>query len=404
MRWISMLTALLVTVSLYLLLMERDRVMAFAGAEPAATVDAPEPPPKVNRVAVVAFRSSAQDVDSTVLVRGETEAAREVDVRAETDGRMISEPRRKGATVEAGDLLCELDPGTRDSTLAQAEAALAEARARLPEARATVTQAESQLEEAQINDRAARGLAERGFASDTRVASTASAVSGAEAALVSAQAGLEAAQTRIRTAEASVAAARKEIERLTIAAPFGGLLDSDAAELGTLLQPGSLCATVIQIDPIRLVGYIPETELDEVQLGAEATGRLTSGETVAGTVTFVSRTADPATRTFRVEVEIANGDGSVRAGQTVEIRIAAPAQTAHLLPQSALTLDDAGRLGVRIAAEDGITRFAPVRVLRDTLQGVWVVGLPDIADVIIVGQEFVTEGVPLDVTYREMPQ
>ena len=54
--------------------------------------------------------------------------------------------------------------------------------------------------------------------------------------------------------------AEREIDRLTITAPFGGLLESDAAEIGSLLQPGALCATVIQLDPIKLVGFIPETD------------------------------------------------------------------------------------------------------------------------------------------------
>ncbi|MGC9417557.1 MAG: efflux RND transporter periplasmic adaptor subunit [Rhodovulum sp.] len=403
MRWISMLTALLVMLSLYLFLMQRERVMAFAGAEPvAAGVETPAAETE-RRVSVVVQKSAAQQVQGAVRVRGETRAARQVEVRAETSGRVISEPLRKGATVAEGDTLCRLDPGTRESTLAQAEAALAEARARLPVARATVTQAEAQLDEARINDRAARRLAEGGFASDTRVAGTQSAVSAAEAALVSAQAGLETAQTAIRTAEANVASARKEIERLTITAPFAGLLDDDTAELGALLQPGALCATVIQLDPIHLVGYVPETELDLIETGAMAGGRFASGREVMGRVSYVSRTADEATRTFRVEIEVENAKGTIRAGQTVEIGIVAPAETAHLVPQSALTLDDRGRLGVRLA-KDGVARFAPISVLRDTIDGFWVTGLPEPAEVIVVGQEFVTDGVPIAVTYRETPE
>ncbi|ARE38509.1 putative Co/Zn/Cd efflux system membrane fusion protein [Rhodovulum sp. P5] len=401
MRWISMLTAMLVTLSLYLLLMERESVMAFAGAQPAAEPDTAAKVDTLRRVSVVAQRSVARPFAAHVLVRGQTEAAREVDVRAETGGRVISEPLRKGATVAEGSVLCELDPGTREASLAQAEAALAEAKARLPEAGAGVTRAEAQLTEAEINDRAARRLSEEGFASETRVAATASAVSTAKAALVSAQAGLEAAQTAIRTAEASVAAARKDIERLTIRAPFAGVLDSDAAELGALMQPSSLCATVIQLDPIHLVGYVPETELGKIQPGALATGRLASGHTVQGVVSFIGRMADTDTRTFRVEVEIDNSDGMIRAGQTAEILIAAPAQNAHLLPQSALTLDDAGRLGVRLAADGDVARFAPVEVLNDTLEGIWVQGLPQDANVIVVGQEFVSDGVPIRVTQRE---
>ena len=68
-----------------------------------------------------------------------------------------------------------------------------------------------------------------------------------------------------------------------------------------------------------------------------------------------------------------------------------------------MTLNDEGLLGVRVV-EDGVVRFVPVRMLRDTATGVWLSGLPEVADVITVGQEFVTEGVEVQVTYEELTQ
>ena len=352
----------------------------------------------------MAIDSVAREVDSAVVTRGRTEAARQVIVRAETSGQVISEPLRKGAFVEAGQMLCEIDPGTRETQVAQAEAQLASARASLPEAQARVAEARAALEEAQINNRAASQLSEGGFASETRVASTRAAVSSAEAALEAAQSGVEGAKSQVQTAEAAVAAAQKEIERLTITAPFSGLLESDSAELGVLLQAGSDCATILQLDPIKLVGFIPETEVGRVETGAQAGARLATGEEVTGQVTFLSRSADSSTRTFRVEVQVPNPDLAIRDGQTVEIAISAEGANAHLLPQSALTLDDDGALGVRWVDEENKARFAPVSVLRDTVDGIWVTGLPEEARVITRGQEYVVEGVPVKVTLEELTQ
>jgi multidrug efflux system membrane fusion protein len=76
----------------------------------------------VNAIGVVAIHSRAQIIDNAVLVRGQTEAQRQVDARAETSGRVVSEPLRKGAFVEAGQIMCELDAGTREAALAEAEA------------------------------------------------------------------------------------------------------------------------------------------------------------------------------------------------------------------------------------------------------------------------------------------
>ncbi|WP_297771917.1 efflux RND transporter periplasmic adaptor subunit, partial [uncultured Roseovarius sp.] len=283
-------------------------------------------------------------------------------------------------------------------------ARLTEAHARVPEAEARAEEARAQLEEARINYNAAQNLVENGFASQTRVASTRAAVSSAQAAVQSATSGLEAAKAGIESARAAVAAAENEIERLTISAPFSGVLETDTAELGSLLQPGALCATVLQLDPITLVGFVSELQVERVQMGAPAQARMASGRSVEGQVTFISRAADDTTRTFRVEIKVPNPELGLRDGETAEITIGAEGKNAHLLPQSALTLNDDGTLGLRIVDAEDKAKFVPVTLLRDTPSGVWLTGLPDEADVIIIGQEFVTDGVSVEPVYQELSQ
>lgn len=407
MRIIPVLIAILVSASLYVLVIKRDAVLAFAAGDDAVAAEEAtaqtEPEPE-RLVSVVALKSRAQSIDSAVLLRGRTEAARQVIVAAETSGKVISEPLRKGTYVEAGQELCRLDPGTRPATLAETEARHAEAAARLPEAEAQLISANAVLTEARINENAARKLSAGGFASETRVAAATAALEQALAAVQSAKAAVEAAKAGVRAADAAVATVKKDIERLVVTAPFSGLLESDTAELGSLMQPGAPCATVIALDPIKLVGFVPETEVDKVEVGELAGARLVTGRDLVGRVTFLSRTADPQTRTFRVEVEVANADLSIRDGQTVEIVISSQGRSAHLLPQSALTLADDGELGVRVVGDGDRAGFVPVTLLRDSVDGVWLAGLEDEADVIVEGQEFVTDGVRVAVTFREAGQ
>ena len=402
MRIFPILTAILVGAALYALTLKREAVLDFAGATPAMIGAAAEDRPgQPTGVSVVAMLSKAQPVETVVVVRGQTEAARQVEVRAETSGKVVSDPLRKGAFVSEDDLLCRLDPGTREVSLADARAGLAEAQAARPEAQARIAEAEARLSEAQINQNAATQLSQDGFASQTRVASTDSAVEAARAAVESARAGLESAAARVQSAEAGVAAAETELERLDIRAPFSGLLESDTAEIGALLQAGGLCATVIQLDPIVLVGFVPETDVDRVEVGARAGAQLASGQTATGRVTFLSRAADPQTRTFRTEIEVANDDLSIRDGQTVEIVIQSDGESAHLLPQSAMTLNDDGDLGVRVADDADTAQFYEIAIIRDTPDGVYVTGLPDTARVITLGQEYVSDGTPVVPTMQE---
>ncbi|MEM9392492.1 MAG: efflux RND transporter periplasmic adaptor subunit [Pseudomonadota bacterium] len=375
MRLASVFFAVFVSALLYAFVFERDRVDEALGRTPPELAEtqveteteapATTPAPQPGRVSIIAMESKAAEIDSAVVLRGRTEPARTVAVAAEVSGRIISAPIRRGVSVEAGDILCQLDPGTAEVTLAEAQA---------------------RLEEAQISASAAAELAEEGFVSTTRRASTTAA--------------LEAARAAVRRAE-------RAIEDLVVSAPFAGVLEDDTAELGAYLSPNSgnaHCATVLQLDPIKIVGFVPETLVSQVSLGAAAGARLSDGQTVQGSVSFIARQADETTRTFRVEVEVPNANLNIRAGQTAEVGVEAEGKVAHLLPASSLTLDDQGRLGVRHVVDGDagpVAGFAPVTVVRDTVDGIWVSGLPDQIQVIVVGQDFVNAGKPIAVTLRE---
>lgn len=413
MRIFPILAAVVMAALLYMAILERPTLMGFFGVDAEEAPEAEEAAgaqqadtPADKRVKVVVEQLKAQSIDSAVVLRGQTAAARQVDVRAETSAIIISEPLRKGAQIEAGQVMCRLNEGTRRGALDQARAQLAEAQSRVPESEARVEEARARLEEAQINQNASARLNADGFASTTRLASSDAAVATAQAGVSSAQSGLSAARSGIEGAQAAVASAQAELDRLVIKAPFSGLLESDTAELGSFLQPGALCATIIQLDPVKLVGFVPETEVNRVKVGAMAAARLAAdgGGNVQGRVTFLSRSADPQTRTFLTEIEVANPDLAIRDGQTAEILISSAGAEAHLVPQSALTLNDEGTLGLRLVNPDNIVEFHAATLIRDTPDGVWVTGLPAVANVIVVGQEYVIEGVEVAPTRREVTQ
>lgn len=412
MKIIPVITAVLVLGLLYLVVFERERLVDFAQTPPGASAEAEvvtqavveteqEPSSDESVVGVVAFHSVARTVDSAVILRGRTEAARQVTVASETSGLVISEPLRKGAFVNVGEMVCRLDPGTRQASLAEAGARLAEAEGRVPEAQAGVLEASARVREAEINLNAAQKLSEDGFASETRVVSALAAMEAAQAGVQRANSAVASARAGIQAAQAAVASAELEIEKLTITAPFSGLLETDTAELGALMQPGTPCATIIQLNQIKLVGFVPEADVAKVTVGAIAGARLTSGQDVRGRVTFLSRSADEVTRTFRVEVTVENEDLSISDGQTAEILVASEGRNAHLIAQSSLTLDNDGVLGVRTVGEGNIATFMPVTLLRDTADGVWVTDLPEAVDIITVGQEFVIDGVRVAPTFTE---
>ena len=111
-----------------------------------------------------------------------------------------------------------------------------------------------------------------------------------------------------------------------------------------------------------------------------------------GTIRYVAPVADEATRTFQVELEIDNSDGSLRAGGTAELRIPAEQVLAHRISPSLLTLDDAGNVGIKIVNGGGEVEFVVADVALSTSDGIWIVGLPETATIITVGHGFVAPG------------
>ena len=306
-------------------------------------------------VPVMVIESQAQPTVKQLVLRGRTVAARNVSVPAETPGLVVSQPLRKGIVVSEGDVLCRLDPGARMAQLLEVEARLSEAR---------------------IEAEAATTLSEKGFTAETT---------------------LKARQAQLEAAQAQVNLVRLDIARLIIRAPFDGVLETDTAEIGSRLGPGDTCATIIDLSEVKVSGYVSEQEVDQIALGQNAMARLINGRRIPGQISFISRVSDPETRTYLVEVTLPNEDGRIRDGMTAELKIDLPAEIAHMIPQNALTLDDDGRLGVRVA-EGGVARFLPARIISEQIDGVWITGLPETASVIVVGQEFVREGRQIEAT------
>ncbi|SVC48556.1 uncharacterized protein METZ01_LOCUS301410, partial [marine metagenome] len=130
-------------------------------------------------------------------------------------------------------------------------------------------------------------------------------------------------------------------------APFDGYLETFSVKEGDYLNTGAVCATIIDPDPMRLIGEVSEKEINFVKVGANASAELISGRKVEGVVSFVSTSANRGTRTFRVEIDVKNSDRSIRDGVSAQIEIAGDTILAHKISPSILMLGEAGELGIR---------------------------------------------------------
>lgn len=302
--------------------------------------------------------STAQPFHEQVVVRGRTEAVRSVDLKAELSGRIAEVLAEEGSRVAAGAPLVRIALDDREH--------------RLQEARA-------QLRQRELEHKASQSLNKKGFRADT--------------ALAQDQAELDAARARVKAIEL-------ELQKLTITAPFDGVLEERHVELGTFVDKGTPVARLIDEDPFLIVAQVSEAEVGRLSVGDVGRARLATGQEVEGRIRRIGASADPQTRTFRVELEVANPERRLLEGVTADILFEIGTLPAHFVSPAILTLHDSGQIGVRAVGADGRILFHPVRILGDAGTGVWIDGLPEQAEIVTVGQELVRDGDPVRV-FRE---
>ena len=325
---------------------------AYLGEESAAALSGTtEDKAGTAPLATVRTRISNATTRMNVLrFTGRTEAERRIELKVETEGRITELAFQKGDRVRPGQNLVRVALNDRSARLARAEA---------------------QMRQRQLEFEAAQTLAKKNFRSETNVAE---------------------AQAQLEAAQAALASIRIELSQTAVAAPFGGVIEGRLAEQGDYLQKGDPVATLVDLDPILVVAAVPEHQIRHLSLGQVGRVRLLTDAPVTGVVSFIGSLADAGTRTFRIELEVDNADLTLRDGLTSEILLPVGSTRAHFIPRSVITLDDDGRIGVRVIVEQDLVRFMPIEIIGDAPTGFWVDGLPRQVALITVGQEWVRDG------------
>lgn len=182
-----------------------------------------------------------------------------------------------------------------------------------------------------------------------------------------------------------------ELNRTEVKAPFRGYVEK-IIKPGNFINRGEVCAVIIELDPVTFVAEVPEAEIKNIVKGQNVSIMLVTGEIISSKLSFVSKSATPSTRSFRVEAEVKNPDGLIRDGITGTLEINTNKILANQISPSILLLSDSGTLGIRSVNDEGFVEFQPVKILEDTQDGIWVQGIPNDSNLIVRGQGFVENG------------
>lgn len=305
---------------------------------------------------VLVRRIIASEHPNVIELYGQSSANREVALKAETLGLVAEIFVKEGQRVKQGQTVCRQDLNARQ---------------------AQVDQAKANLRAIETDLQAARTLAEKGFQSQTRVTSFEAQLDGAKAALKQAEI---------------------EADNINIRAPFSGLWERQDAQIGDYLSPGMSCGLLVDLSPLKVNAQLTETQIGGIKIGESANIELATGENLTGRITFVEARANPATRTFRTEIQVPNPDLKLKAGVTATVRLTSGETLAQQVPGKVLTLADSGKVGIRYVDSNDIVRFAEVTTIDEDANGMWVTGLPHNTRIIVEGQDFVSIGTNVRVT------
>ncbi len=247
-------------------------------------------------------------VDVLEEYAGRARGAREVEVRARTQGILEERLYNEGELVEEGDALFRIDRAPAQATVTGAQARLQVARAELSQAQREWSRISSLFDRGAISER------ER----DT------------------AQSNLELAQANVAVAEAGLSQAQLDLDYTAVTAPVSGTTSLEDLPEGSLVQQGTLLTTIIQHNPVHVRFALPEDDATIQRRAREAmtasgdldhtlTAELimVDGERYAheGLVDFTASSLDHRTGTVMARAVFPNDEYLIVPGQFVRVRI-----------------------------------------------------------------------------------
>lgn len=336
-----MLLAIVLAVALILWLLSGDNFSA------KDTPPAPQHVAQKQLPQVETRWSEAQPYQATQVAQGQVLPWRSVSIKSQQSGRVEALLRQQGDSVTQGDKLLRLSDEGRSAMLAQAKANLT-------------------LRQTELNS--ARTLGKAQFLSATELTRL---------------------ESELAKAEAELQSATLAVNQTEPVAPFNGVVDRRHIEVGDLIQTGTALLQLVQIDQLKVTAQIPQQHVSALHLGQQVNVRLLDGRQLQGELSFISYAADNATRSYYIEVSVANPQLWRIAGASATLDIALDSAPAHRISPALLSLDNTGQLTVAVVNEQQQVVFYPVQILTADTDGAWVSGLPERAQIITQGAGFV---------------
>lgn len=298
----------------------------------------------------------ARDLEALVSASGKIQPKRQVNVSANTTGRVTRLAVEEGQRVKTGQFLLEIDPRSLAGQLERGEASVAAAKSSLDQAHTSVETAKVNLDLARQNLKRQQDLWKDGLTTKETLERAQNDVAVRESELKARQQDIQTNEQRIRQEEASLSTTKYNMNQVIITAPMDGLVtrraieEGETAVLGTMNNAGSVLLTIADMSLLEAEVEVDETEIPTVQVGqtAKVTIDAVQNRTFKGHVTEIGNspiqtstqnTGQRQATTFKVVITIDETVPDVRPGFTCTAEITtATRQKVTSVPIQALTV------------------------------------------------------------------
>ena len=339
-------------------------------------------------------------IDQSIELQGQTIHNKKIDVKSETSGNIDSIEFSRGDKVSQNAEMITISLEDRNEKLLSAKKDLERLSKELilneKNRDNLLRQNIERIELYEIEYASAKQLIDKGLSSKSKLSLASFNLANAKAdkedikiKFESTLANLEAQISNVKSVLKNI---KLDIDKTSIKAPFDGIISEKMVEETEFISLGTPLFTIIDLDPIKIEGYLSEFDINKVSVGTKAMIEDSNGIKKNGIISFISPSAETSTRTFEITIEADNKDLSYKSGITTKIIIKGSELKAHKIPPSILTLLDDGTVGVKAVDSDNNVTFYPTKTIKDTIDGMWVSGLPEKVNLIVSGQEYISIG------------
>ena len=251
---------------------------------------------KNNEIRVESQIIFSEEINKSITLQGQTIHNRIIDIKSETTGNIVNKNYKRGKIVTSDELLVEISIEDRqeflNSYIKELERNKKEILINEQKRDNLILKTREQIKLYEIEYQSAQQLIDKGLSSKSKLSLASFNLANARSNLMDIELNY---QSQVANLEAQLANIKSKIKNIKIdidntkiGSPFSGIINDSYIEIGDYVRPGNVLFSVVDLNPIKIQGYLSESDINDVSVGTKAVVINSNSITKTGEITFIS--------------------------------------------------------------------------------------------------------------------